>query len=254
MQRDPRELGGAWTRYQTHDFPMPAPDLAPFVLDYWHVSWTYDTPYRQKVPPSPHVHVTIRPGRPPEVHGVSRRHGTRLLDGTGRVLGARFRPGAFRSFLQAPVSGLTDRTVPTCDVPGLPGRPVEPVDVASFEQWLRSVLPSAEPPAAGRQADAAVTLAATDPAIRRVDQLADALDAGVRRVQRLFAEHVGVGPKWIIRWFRLQEVTDRMAAGETQDWAALAADLGYADQPHLVRDFTDLFGEPPTHYVRRYPR
>ncbi|WP_238175179.1 MULTISPECIES: helix-turn-helix domain-containing protein [Kribbella] len=43
-----------------------------------------------------------------------------------------------------------------------------------------------------------------------------------------------------------------MAAGEATDWAALAADLGYADQGHFVRDFKNIFGEPPTWYAQRY--
>jgi AraC-like DNA-binding protein len=64
---------------------------------------------------------------------------------------------------------------------------------------------------------------------------------------------VGVGPKWVIRRYRLHEVTERMAAGSRIDWAGLAADLGYADQAHLTRDFGALFGEPPTRYARRYP-
>jgi len=35
------------------------------------------------------------------------------------------------------------------------------------------------------------------------------------------------------------------------DWAALAADLGYADQAHLSRDFTATLGVPPTQYAAR---
>jgi AraC-like DNA-binding protein len=58
----------------------------------------------------------------------------------------------------------------------------------------------------------------------------------------------------VIRRYRLHEVTERMAAGGPVDWAGLAVELGYADQAHLVRDFTDLFGEPPTYYARRYPK
>jgi AraC-like DNA-binding protein len=253
VQRDPRELGGAWTRFQRHDFPVPTADLAPFVVGFWSVSWNYDSPYRQKIAPYPHVHLTVRPGASPEVHGVARRHVVKVLEGDGRVVGVAFRPGAFRAFLGGPVSTLTDQTVPAGSVRGLPGRPVEPVDIASLERWLRSVLPGEEPMAAGREAGAAVALAAADPSISRVDQLADATGSSVRRLQRLFAEHVGVGPKWVIRRYRLHDVTERMAAGEVLDWAVLAADLGYADQPHLVRDFTSLFGEPPTHYARRYP-
>lgn len=64
---------------------------------------------------------------------------------------------------------------------------------------------------------------------------------------------LGRGRRRVIRRFRLHEVTERMAAGGEIDWAQVAAELGYTDQPHLIRDFGDLFGEPPTHYSRRYP-
>ena len=50
-----------------------------------------------------------------------------------------------------------------------------------------------------------------------------------------------------------KEVTGRIAVGARIDWAALAADLGYADHAHLTRDFADVFGEPPTQYARRHP-
>lgn len=249
--RDPRELGGAWTRFQRHEFPAPAPDLAAFVERYWVADWDYPQPYRQKIVPYPNVHLTVRPGGDPEVHGVASRHVVRVLEGVGRVVGVAFRPGAFRPFLQAPVASLTDRAVPAADVPGLPpGRPDEPVDAASVERWLRTALP--EPDAAGMRAGEVVALVATEPGITRVDQLATRSGTGIRGLQRLFAEHVGVGPKWVVRRYRLHEVTERMARGATADWARVAAELGYADQAHLTRDFTAVFGEPPTAYAVRY--
>ena len=81
-----------------------------------------------------------------------------------------------------------------------------------------------------------------------------ARDAGtsVRGLQRLFAEYVGIGPKWVIRRYRLREVTERLARGEPVEWAGLAAELGYADQAHFVRDFRRMFGESPTWYAERY--
>jgi len=74
----------------------------------------------------------------------------------------------------------------------------------------------------------------------------------VRGLQRLFAEYVGIGPKWVIRRYRLREITERLAAGGPVDWAGLAAELGYADQAHLVRDFRAMVGETPTWYAQRY--
>jgi AraC-like DNA-binding protein len=252
-ERDPRELGGAWTRFQRHEHGEPAPDLAPFVAHHWTVEWDYPQPYRQKIVPYPNVHLTVRSGLGTQVTGVASRHVERVLAGRGRVIGVAFRPGGFRPFLRGPVSGLTDRTVPAAAVPGLPpDAPGEPDDVPALERWLRTALPPPDPD--GVRAAAAVALVAADPGITRVDDLAARCDTGVRGLQRLFAEHVGVGPKWVIRRYRLHEVTERMARGVATDWARVAAELGYADQAHLTRDFTAVFGEPPTHYARRYPR
>jgi AraC-like DNA-binding protein len=97
---------------------------------------------------------------------------------------------------------------------------------------------------------AAVDRAAGDPGIARVDQLAAASGAGVRRLQRLFQDHVGVGPKWVIRRYRLHEAAARAAGGSRLDLVRLAAELGYSDQAHLTRDFTALVGSPPARYAR----
>jgi AraC-like DNA-binding protein len=52
-----------------------------------------------------------------------------------------------------------------------------------------------------------------------------------------------------MRQARLHEAAERADGGEVVDWAELAADLGYADQAHLTRDFTATIGVPPTHYA-----
>ncbi|GAB3824573.1 DUF6597 domain-containing transcriptional factor [Dactylosporangium cerinum] len=111
---------------------------------------------------------------------------------------------------------------------------------------------SADP--VGDEVAAWVECASATPDVRRVDDLAALCGVNVRRLQRLFADHVGASPKWLLRRFRLQEVTDTLAAapGAPVDWAGLAADLGYVDQAHLSRDFAAMFGEPPTTYAARY--
>jgi len=52
-----------------------------------------------------------------------------------------------------------------------------------------------------------------------------------------------------MRRARLHEVALRADSGDPVDWAALAADLGYADQAHLTRDFTAAIGVPPHRYA-----
>ena len=105
-QRDPRELGGAWTEHQRHSFRAPAPELADVIQGYWAAEWDYDTPYQQKIVPLPNVHLTVFDGGVPQVVGVASRHVIRVLEGRGRVVGAIFYPGAFRSYLGAPVASI----------------------------------------------------------------------------------------------------------------------------------------------------
>jgi AraC-like DNA-binding protein len=88
-----------------------------------------------------------------------------------------------------------------------------------------------------------------DTSLCRVGDLAAALGLPVRRLQRLFTDYVGVSPKWVMRRARLQEAAVRAERGGQVDWASLAADLGYADQAHLTRDFTATIGVPPARYV-----
>ncbi|MER7013357.1 helix-turn-helix domain-containing protein [Saccharopolyspora sp. NPDC000359] len=247
MSRDVREVCGAWQQHQRHSFLQPSPGLTRHVARYWAVSWEYAEPYRQLIVPYPNVHLTFQGGRA-LVTGVSSGHQFRVLSGRSGVLGVAFRPGCFRPFLGAAVSTITDRTIDAREVFG-PALPSEP-DVPAVERLLREHAPEPDPKA--ELAAGVVALVIARPEITRVDALAAEFGTSVRQLQRLFAEYVGIGPKWVIRRYRLHEVTERMAQGAELDWAGLAVELGYADQAHLVRDFKALFGETPTRYAARY--
>lgn len=254
-RRDIRGLRGGWSSFQRHAFLEPASELAPFVERYWAVTWDLrgQAPYRQVIVPYPNVHLSFVNGVA-HVHGVPRRHVVRTLEGLGRVFGVAFRPGCFRPFLKAPVSTITDRSIPAAELWGT--EVPELVDDAEVmrgivEEFLLAILPERDKTSEA-VADI-VGIVAADPSIRRVDDLARHVDMSVRRLQRLFADYVGVGPKWVIRRYRIHEVTERMSAGEAIDWALLAAELGFADQAHFTRDFTAMVGETPTKYAERYP-
>jgi AraC-like DNA-binding protein len=120
--------------------------------------------------------------------------------------------------------------------------------VQALDRALVALLPDTVPEGV-ELAARAVRLLEQDRTLPRVDALAQALGASVRTVQRLFADHVGVGPSWVARRFRLHEVALAATRGEDVDWAALAAELGYCDQAHLVRDFTATVGTPPARYA-----
>ena len=68
-------------------------------------------------------------------------------------------------------------------------------------------------------------------------------------LERTFRRCVGVGPKWILRRFRVHEACERIAAGAPPCWSALAAELGYFDQAHFIRDFKSQVGRTPAEYA-----
>lgn len=247
---DTRGHRGRWTDFQHHRYDEPSADLAPFVDHYWSVRWDLrgQEPYRQLLPPSVTVHVTFVDDQPGTVTGPARRFSHRTLSEAGSVLGVAFRPGCFRPFLSGPVSDLAGQVVPLGSVFG---RSLSAPTIDDVETFLRLGLPPLDERAV--EACSVITRIADDPALMRVDSLASQLGVGARYLQRLFAEYVGLGPKWCIRRYRLAEATARLADGTPIDWAALAFELGYADQAHFSRDFTAILGEPPSRYALRYP-
>lgn len=258
--RDDREVGGAWSNFQRHWYGDPVPELAPFVTQYWLAAWDLrgQPAFRQLIVPSLNVQLSFVSDAAPVVRGVARRHGFRVLDGVGRAFGVAFRPGCFRPLLGVSVSTITQRSVPARAVfgPDLPERAMagafDATELARvIELFLLANMPAPDPTVT-TVADIVAQVSA-EPHITRVDTLADRSGISVRGLQRLFAEHVGVGPKWVIRHYRLNEVKQRLDLGEAVDWAGLAAELGYADQAHFTRDFASMMGEPPTRYAERYP-
>src|SRR5690606_26052467 len=87
-----------------------------------------------------------------------------------------------------------------------------------------------------------------DPDVLRVEQVADRLGVSVRTVQRLARRFVGVPPAAMIRRRRLQEAAQRLREDPATEVAAVAAELGYADQAHLAADFRTVLGFTPSAY------
>jgi AraC-like DNA-binding protein len=237
----------------------PGADLARFVDFYWVVRWdlTGQAPYEQAILPHPNVNLAFEADGA-AVYGVDTKVFTRRLSGAGKALGVRFRPGGFRPFHNAPISTLNDRVVPASAIFGPAAEPAldgvfgaadDEAMIACAAGLLRAADPSPDPVA--EEVAGIVARITADPSLRRVGELVTAFGIPERRLQRMFAEYVGVSPKWVMRRARLHEAALRADGGDAVDWAALAADLGYADQAHLTRDFTATLGVPPSRYAAR---
>lgn len=234
----------------------PAAPLQPFVDYFWLVEWDLEgqAPQTQRVLPYPNAHLVFDAGQS-AIHGVVRGAFVRQVEGAGRVLGVRFKPGGLRPFLGFPLARLADRTLPVDELLKIDGaeaerrvlgQPEAQGMVAAAEAMLLAVLPAFDPRAL--LAEQAVQAAAAANGPLSAHALAAQVGMEERSLQRLFSNYVGVSPKWVIQRFRLQEASWRLAAQGPVDLSALAADLGFFDQAHFTRNFTALVGTPPLAY------
>lgn len=120
--------------------------------------------------------------------------------------------------------------------------------VAALEEYLVALEP--EPDETARWVGGLVAEAERNREIRRAEQLAAVAGSSLRALQRSFTEYVGIGPKWVIQRFRILEAAAAAHSDTLVDWADLAQDLGFSDQAHLTRVFTQVVGTPPASYRR----
>ncbi|WP_241835190.1 AraC family transcriptional regulator [Pseudofrankia asymbiotica] len=125
--------------------------------------------------------------------------------------------------------------------------------VALMDEFLLARRPPADPRYEQVLAIAADMLA--DRALTAVQAVAERHDIELRTLQRLFRRYVGVGPKWVLRRFRLHDAQAALDAAATAgdpagiNLAELAASLGWFDQAHFNRDFREIVGVPPGVYA-----
>lgn len=172
------------------------------------------------------------------------------------IIGVHFRPGGASPFLGVPASELSDRHV---DLDALWGRAAVELrerlcEAATPGERFRlledALLAYLYRPVRRRSAVRVALdhLGSTDAAIREV---ADHVRLSHRHFIEVFAEEIGMTPKLFSRVRRFQRAIALARRAPTVDWARLAADCGYCDQSHMIRDFVAFSGFTPTDYLRR---
>ena len=163
-----------------------------------------------------------------------------------------FTPLGARRFFGKPMSELTDSMVGLDDVLGLEGIALRE-QLGNARDWSTRFA-IAETFVATRLTEASETPAEIAWAYDRITasggrmriaSLADRLGWSRKHLAGTFSNLIGVGPKTLSRIVRFNRALGLSRQGEN-DWADIAADCGYADQAHLVREFRDLAGQTPT--------
>jgi AraC-like DNA-binding protein len=273
VERDSRGILDPWLlRQRVRLTRHPAsPALAGLVDRFWAVRW--DLPpgvvHHQQVLTHPGANISVgnadaRPGDreagPIEarLNGVARSLTTRTLVGQGWTIAAMTRPGGLGAFVAGSAADFTDRIVGLgqavrVDEAALTEAITSEPDEAARVGVLAAALVQAVDPQrvqpASQVADLA-RLAESSRAIRRLADLCAAAGLGQRTLQRMFLHYAGVSPTWVIRRYRLLEAAEAVRDGSAVSWVQVAADLGYADQAHLIRDFRAAIGQTPARYAQ----
>lgn len=179
------------------------------------------------------------------------------IDVAQAVVTIHFRPAGALPFLGVPLGELENSCV---GLDGLWGRhgsalherlvatpsPADRISLVESFLLQRLAVHELEP---HRGVRAVLGAIANDPSMR-VTEAQTMTGLSPRRLAAAFRAEVGLAPKSYQRVRRLQAALRRLDAGTAQG-AAIAADLGYFDQAHFVREFKSFTALSPTQYLAR---
>lgn len=175
--------------------------------------------------------------------------------GESNCIQVNFTPLGARRFLRMPMSELTDRMPALNDVLGAQARTLreELGNAADWEQRFDIAEAFVLRKIAGADAPSpevawAFTKIVAAGGRARVAEIAGEIGWSRKHLARRFARDVGLGPKSVSRIVRLNRAISAARTGQGC-WAGIAADCGYSDQAHLVREFGELAGRSPVAFA-----
>ncbi|ADG79068.1 Transcriptional regulator, AraC family OS=Tsukamurella paurometabola (strain ATCC 8368 / DSM/ CCUG 35730 / CIP 100753 / JCM 10117 / KCTC 9821 / NBRC 16120/ NCIMB 702349 / NCTC 13040) OX=521096 GN=Tpau_2463 PE=4 SV=1 [Tsukamurella paurometabola] len=237
----------------TFERRVPSADVSELVRWFWISQWDIapGRVSRQELLPFPALNLVVEQAVT-GLSGAATAIGHRDLTGRGFAVGALLKPAATPALTADPQAILD--TYSPMDLPDL-SEPVASAmargDVgaacAAYESWLRA---GPRPSAEGLLANRLAALIEDDETLRTVDDVAAATGTSARTVQRLTRKYIGLTPLALIHRRRLQHAAELLRTEPDLPMARIAADLGYADQAHLIRDFRKVLGFTPGGYRR----
>jgi AraC-like DNA-binding protein len=260
--KDPRDSSHVMYRYQ------PTSEFDGLLQRFWIPVWSVP-PGReaaQKVLQYP-VCLLVISAEYARFYGVVSGLSTTTLTGDGWAVGVMCAPAAGYLLVKTPVAAYTDRFVDVIEVLGTPGEhlvdrvraamtndPGSPhahrsAMVAYGDALCRYLPVDSE----GELVNRLVAFVEHSSLVTRVGQVCEEFSLSERTLQRLVHRRLGLTPKWLIQRRRLQEAAERLRDHSTT-LAQVAAALGYADQPHFIRDFAKVTAMTPGEFASLHGR
>jgi AraC-like DNA-binding protein len=256
------------------NFYKPKPPLSKFVDNFWLYEGYAAEHKSERILPTGTLELVInlrqnellfycaeRPENCSRFSGavVSGAHGRGFAADTAEeacIIGVHFKPGGAFPFLGLPAGDLADTHVDLETIGGpsagrLRERLCEATTSAERFQLLQKALLSRLCHGVEQHyaVSAALEMFGKNQAGPTVREAAKYLGLSQRRFIQVFKAEVGMTPKLFSRIQRFQQTRTFIQQNPSPNWAALALDLGYFDQSHLIREFLEFSGLSPTDYL-----
>lgn len=244
----------------------PPPQLRAVIAAFWQIRGTAVAPLRHAVLPDGCMDLLC------DIAGANcgtgRENGWRCvgtathsetveLHGDVDLVGIRFRPGACATLLRFDADALTNREAKLRDITALSLGPVERLAAASdFGHRIRQLVSALEagaldPGRDWRLVDHALGRLRRADTRESIEAIARSVGLGRRQFERRILHAAGVGPVRFRSISRLRRLLRLAGGSPLRPWSALALDAGYADQPHMTREFLRYTGATPERWRRR---
>lgn len=245
---------------QFRTVPPPA-DLARFIEHFWIIRWDsalgpYDS---DEVMHRPYVDIFLS-AQESGIQGTFRGKRTYSAAGSGRIIGVRFRPGAFHAFWAGEMADLQDKVVPlTAVFPWADAKGIAEIlkqDDDAVVAILLERIRAASPTADGtlEEINAIIAAVETDEDLTTVAAVGESFGRSERWLQQAFRDHLGIGLKWLLQRKRLLAAAAEIRLSDEPDWVGIAYDLGYSSQQHFITDFRTVLGATPVQYHKGLTR
>jgi AraC-like DNA-binding protein len=222
------------------------PELRPWVSAVW---WCPDAGAAESVLPAGRAHLVLPHGGGWDagvLHGPASRPRLAGPVPGEPVTGVVFRPGGLRPFFGPPASTLADISVPLPELWGRGDRRL------ADGTGSAAALDSVERALAARAGRTSVGTARLVGDVQRglreghsVAAIAARLGTDRRTLATMLRREVGFGLKRYARLARFERALRVLRAGDAPSLSLAAAQLGFADQPHLTREFRYFAGIAP---------
>src|SRR5262245_28769203 len=184
---------------------VPPADLAPFIEHCWTIRWDQGdtTYYSDEVMHRPYVDVFVSLQQS-GIQGTFRGKRTYVAAGSGKIVGIRFRPGAFHAFWGGALADLQDQILDLQQLfPQTDRRYIEHMvtldDQAAIQELLKLVRAKHPQPDANIElVNEIITAIETDESLQTVTAVAKAFARSERGLQQLFRAYVGIGLKGLL--------------------------------------------------------